>query len=200
MTRNEFISELRRRLAQLPPEEQDAALKYYEEYFDEADSEEEAARQLGSPDAIADRILSDWAAGNPTPAPAKKEHGAGYWALIITLIILASPMLLGLGAAAAGVAVGLAAVVISVVLSVILGFLAVGVVLLVCCFIFLYAGISSSAIWLPASVTLIGGSLICGGVGLLCCIFTGYLCYWTGLLVKLIFTFHKKPRKEANAK
>ena len=47
MTRNEFMTALRKRLSHLPAEEQDAALKYYEEYFDEAESEEEAARQLG---------------------------------------------------------------------------------------------------------------------------------------------------------
>lgn len=44
MTRNEFMTALRKRLSHLPAEEQDAALKYYEEYFDEAESEEEAAR------------------------------------------------------------------------------------------------------------------------------------------------------------
>ena len=44
MTRTEFMAALRSRLSHLPAEEQDAALRYYEEYFDEADSEEEAAR------------------------------------------------------------------------------------------------------------------------------------------------------------
>ena len=68
MTRNEFMTALRKRLSHLPAEEQDAALKYYEEYFDEAESEEEAARQLGSPDAIADRILADYGAGNAASA------------------------------------------------------------------------------------------------------------------------------------
>lgn len=38
MTRNEFLTALRGRLSALPKEEQDAALKYYEEYFDEAES------------------------------------------------------------------------------------------------------------------------------------------------------------------
>ena len=59
MTRTEFMAALRSRLSHLPAEEQDAALRYYEEYFDEADSEEEAARQLGSPEDIAARILGD---------------------------------------------------------------------------------------------------------------------------------------------
>ena len=61
MTRNEFLTALRGRLSALPKEEQDAALKYYEEYFDEAESEEDAARQLGSPDSIAEKILADYA-------------------------------------------------------------------------------------------------------------------------------------------
>ena len=84
MTRNEFLTALRGRLSALPKEEQDAALKYYEEYFDEAESEEEAARQLGSPDSIAEKILADYApppaampAPSPAPeAPAKPRHSA----------------------------------------------------------------------------------------------------------------------------
>ena len=43
MTRNEFIAELRGRLAVLPPEERENALQYYEEYFDDAGPENEQA-------------------------------------------------------------------------------------------------------------------------------------------------------------
>ena len=60
MTRNEFIAELRGRLAVLPPEERENALQYYEEYFDDAGPENEQAviQELGSPENVANRILS----------------------------------------------------------------------------------------------------------------------------------------------
>ena len=66
MTRNEFLTALRGRLSALPKEEQDAALKYYEEYFDEAESEEDAARQLGSPDPLRKR------SSQITPSPLRR--------------------------------------------------------------------------------------------------------------------------------
>ena len=139
MTRTEFMAALRGRLSHLPAEEQDAALRYYEEYFDEADSEEEAARQLGSPEDIAARILGEGAQAQtvqpqtapPQPAqPPKPKHSPWFWVGITALCVFASPVLLGLAAAA---------------------------------------------------------------LGLLSGVFTGYLCYWTGLLFKKLFgSFRRK--------
>ena len=90
MTRNEFMTALRKRLSHLPAEEQDAALKYYEEYFDEAESEEEAARQLGSPDAIADRILADYGAGNAARKGQKEGRSPWFYVSIVLLCVLFS--------------------------------------------------------------------------------------------------------------
>ena len=41
MTRKEFIEKLRSEISKLPQEEIDAAIEYYEEYFDEAGKENE---------------------------------------------------------------------------------------------------------------------------------------------------------------
>lgn len=43
MTRKEFMAELAARLHRLPQEDLQAALQYYEEYFDEAGSQNEQA-------------------------------------------------------------------------------------------------------------------------------------------------------------
>ena len=134
MTRNEFLTALRGRLSALPKEEQDAALKYYEEYFDEAESEEEATRQLGSPDSIAEKILADYApppaampAPSPAPeAPAKPRHSAWYYVGIVTLCVLASPMLIGLGAAALGIVLAMLVVLLAVLICIVAPFFAVG--------------------------------------------------------------------------
>jgi len=71
MTRAEFMRELRERLARLPAEERNAALSYYEEYFDEAgpDREQEVIRELGSPASVASRILADHAVKEARQSP-----------------------------------------------------------------------------------------------------------------------------------
>lgn len=198
MTRNEFMAALRRRLDHLPPEEQDAALKYYEEYFDEAASEEEAAQQLGSPDAIADRILSDYAP--PAAASPKKEgRSALYWTGIVLLCVFASPFLLSLGAAALGVALGLAACVLAALVCAVAPFFALSLAFLCCFFALLWAGAVAMPAFMPGGLLLMGAALLCGGLGLLNGVFTGYLCYWIGLLFKKIFSSRKR-KKEARAK
>jgi uncharacterized membrane protein len=194
MTRNEFMTALRRRLSHLPPDEQDAALKYYEEYFDEAASEEEAAQQLGSPDAIADRILSDYAP--PAQVPPKKEHSAWYWTGIVVLFVFASPFLLALGAAALAIGLGLAACALGAIVLVVTPFLALSISLICCFFALLWAGAIALPTFMPGGLLLLGVALLCGGLGLLNGVLTGYLCYWIGLLFKKIFS-SRKQKKEA---
>ena len=64
MRRNEFLDELRKNLSKLPKEEIDAAVEFYEEYFNEAldhcDSEAERDKleemliaEAGSPQQVA---------------------------------------------------------------------------------------------------------------------------------------------------
>ncbi len=60
MNRSEFIRILRKELDRLPQDEIDAAVEYYEEYFDEAgpDKEAEIIKELGNPRKIANQIRS----------------------------------------------------------------------------------------------------------------------------------------------
>ena len=55
MTKQEFLQRLNRLLADVTPEEREEALRYYEEYFDEAGPEQEQAvlAELGSPEKVA---------------------------------------------------------------------------------------------------------------------------------------------------
>lgn len=199
MTRNEFMAALRRRLGHLPAEERDAALKYYEEYFDEAESEEEAARQLGSPDAIADRILADYGASNGAAAKEKKE-GRSPWFIvaIVSLCILASPLLIGLGAAAIAAAVTIVILILAAIVGIIGPFLLGSLLLLALFFVLLYFSVVTFPVFAPAGLILLGLALMSGSLGALSGIFTGYLCYWTGLLLKKIFRSGRR-RKGANA-
>ncbi len=81
MTRDEFMRRLAAQLADLPADERQAALDYYNEYLDEAgpEGQAEAIRLLGSPEDVAAQIHAghsgaDWAAGY-TGADADAGYG-----------------------------------------------------------------------------------------------------------------------------
>lgn len=75
MTRAEFMAELERQLAALPDAERKDALEYYEEYFDAAGPEKEAATaaELGSPEDVARKILEEQGAEISAAKP-EAEH------------------------------------------------------------------------------------------------------------------------------
>lgn len=75
MTRFEFMAALEQLLAPLPDAERCDALRYYEEYFDAAGPEKEAEvlAELGSPEALAQKLLEGQSL---TPAPVKAEAKA----------------------------------------------------------------------------------------------------------------------------
>ena len=75
----------------------------------------------------------------------------------------------------------------------------ISLVLLALFLVFLCASFPAFAGFAPAGAILLGLALVCGGLGVLCGIFTGYLCYWTGLLMKKIFTAGRR-KKGAEAK
>ena len=63
MNRREFIARLKEEISRLPQEEIEAAVEYYEEYFDEAgaDKEQDVLERLGSPKKVASQIKSEYA-------------------------------------------------------------------------------------------------------------------------------------------
>ncbi len=62
MNRTDFMKELRAGIVKLPYQEAEAALEYYEEYFEEAgaENEERVLEELGDPKAIAKQIMEDF--------------------------------------------------------------------------------------------------------------------------------------------
>lgn len=79
MTKNEFMYQLAEQLLPLPAEERVAALKYYDEYFEEAGPEnvDRVIAELGSPSEVAKGILADYAQNNPGWRPRGDTKGAG---------------------------------------------------------------------------------------------------------------------------
>ncbi len=62
MNRVEFLAELEQRLSGIPEEERQAAIQYYADYLTDAgeENEDEAIRELGSPEKVAESIKADY--------------------------------------------------------------------------------------------------------------------------------------------
>lgn len=122
MTKQEFLQRLNRLLADVTQEEREEALRYYEEYFDEAGPEQEQAvlAELGSPEKVAAIIKANvpgsrippryqtpgagQAAGaaagaaqyaNPPQYPGaaqKNDNRTLFWGVVVAAAILLSPL------------------------------------------------------------------------------------------------------------
>lgn len=185
MNKTDFLSRLRIALAPLPEEERDAAMVYYEEFFDDAGEENEQSviAEFGSPEELAKSIVEEnnrenptyrqtdenndlgrdnlnapsqnntntfnnentaynyntggynanGGGANPPPVQQQRNWSDGQIALFIVLLVLSSPMWIGLLAGIIGLAVGIigmAVGLIAAVCSCAVCFLASGVVAL----------------------------------------------------------------------
>ena len=134
---------------------------------------------------------------NAMPVPAEKKEGmsTGMIVLIILLCILASPVILAVASAGIGVAAGL----IAGWFGLIIGFGATAVALLLVLIALVIAGILCLFTHPFVGMGMIGGGLICGGVGLLFLmltvamagIATPAICRWIGGL------FEKRGKAKA---
>ena len=77
MTKQEFLQRLSRLLADVTVEEREEALRYYEEYFDEAGPEQEQAvlAELGSPEKVAAIIKANVPGSRIPPAIRRRAPG-----------------------------------------------------------------------------------------------------------------------------
>ena len=206
MTRNEFLTALRDRLYGLPDEEIASAVRYYEEYFDEAESEEAALTALGSPEQAAICILEQ----NPPAKVTKRKRKckaasadkpkASPWKVvgIVVLVICASPMLIALGAVVLSLLLSLIVTVLCTVISILLPFIILSLVFLALMVLLGLGAIEVLPFFAPASTVLCGAALLCGSLGLLFTLLTVHLCRWTYLLFRAFFRAlaDKKGKKE----
>lgn len=173
MDKQTFLRRLEEGLRQLPPEEREDILAYHRESFQDAGPEQEAKviQELGDPDLLARRLLSEYGeqppASPPPPPPSqpqpeapKKKRPSGV--LVAILAVLAAPIALPLAAALGAVAIALAVAALSVALAlmaVIVGVLVTGIALVA-------LGVSALALYPPAALVVLGAGLVCCGLGL----------------------------------
>ena len=179
MNRSEYMAALRRALSVLPEEERASALRYYEEYFDDAGPENErrVIEDLGAPETVAGQILADYRELTTVPrqgaaasgAPAAPWRGINPWRLLL-LVVLAIPI----GVPLAGAFIGVCAAVLGVLAAVLLSVLAFVVVIPLCL--------------LAAGIVLCGISFVLWGApaNALVTLGCGLMLFALGVLVSLL--------------
>lgn len=182
MNRSEYMAALRRARSVLPEEERASALRYYEEYFDDAGPENErrVIEDLGAPETVAGQILADYrelttvprqgaAASGAPAAPRRGWRGINPW-LLLLLVVLAIPI----GVPLAGAFIGVCAAVLGVLAAVLLSVLAFVVVIPLCL--------------LAAGIVLCGISFVLWGApaNALVTLGCGLMLFALGVLVSLL--------------
>ena len=193
MNRVEFMQQLERLLSDVSESDRLDALAYYNDYFDEAGIENEAQviRELGSPEKVVATIKMDLNSSGNTAAeytehgyedgrevnnintPATREVSSQEQkkkrdfplALIIILVVFASPLLVGLGGGALGIILGVLGAIFGIIVAVIVSVFAVAVALFACGIACVVAGAACIVVGLIRAVTSGVEGLVLIGVG-----------------------------------
>ncbi|MCM1186064.1 MAG: DUF1700 domain-containing protein [Lachnoclostridium sp.] len=193
MNRAEFMRQLEILLQDISFSERREALQYYDDYFNDAgeENEQDVIAALGSPAKVAQTIKKELNGGSGEniyeknsanrneivkygqsgqsglPAGEEKEKtnklSTEAIVLIIVLCVLASPILLGVGSGALGILIGL----VAAWFGLILGFGIAAVILILMLLVLTVGGIMRLISSPFSGIGMIGGGLICGGLGIL---------------------------------
>ena len=172
MNKQEFLSELRKRLSRLPKQEMEERIGFYSEMIDdlmeEGLTEEEAISQIGSVEEIVPQIIGDSDHAQDTTQDEKvknKTHTKRQlspWEIV--LIALGSPIWLSLLIAAFSVILSVYVVIWSVVISL----WSVQVSLIACALGGIVAGILFIVLGNTLSgIAMIGAGVVCAGLSIL---------------------------------
>ena len=191
MNRSDFMNQLERLLLNISPTEREAALQYYNDYFDDAgpENEKEVIEALGNPARVAENIKRDLQENSETRAkasdralveygkamniqsqlqperPVEKKTEMPTWAIVLlaVLLVLASPAILGVSTGVFGVIIGI----LASWFAIIFGFGVAALALFVATFILVIVGIMCIPADALVGMGLIGCGLLCCGIGIL---------------------------------
>ena len=157
MNRAEFMSDLTARLRYLPAIDLQAALQYYEEYFDEAGAanEQEVIRELRSPAHVAAKILSDYAVKKAEIARYSTKSGwHAFWFTILAICAAPVAVPLIIAAVVSVIALGITGIAIVFALGVAAAFALVKAITL------FTVGSASALVFLGIVLVAIGGMVL----------------------------------------
>ena len=190
MNRIEYMTKLASLLQDIPEVERKDAMKYYNDYFDEAgeENEEQVIREFGAPEEVAENIKADLKGKTENTTQENKQSSEyqygtsdnqkkknariGKIVLIVALAIIIGPVLIPIigGILAAGLAM---------VLTIIVGVFALVIAGAAIAIVGISLVISGSVILLPqtaAGLALIGSGLIIMVLGVVVTVGFGKLC------------------------
>ena len=170
MNKKEFLRKLRSELSRLPEEEREDAIRYYEEYIDDAgeENEEKAVSELGNPAKIATQIKADYAVkqlgSNKNAANNNPKTGitAIFW---IILGIFAAPVALPFAIVGGVLAIVLFATFIAIVISILISIIAVfgaGILAFIAGVSLIVVDFSSAILSMGLGLCFVGGTLLLG--------------------------------------
>lgn len=105
MTKSEYLDALKKGLSSLPFSEQEDAIRYYEEYFDDAgeENEQRVMEELGPPAELARNIIANAGSNLPAmphtptqnqpPQPDPKKNSVTFWLLLLLTSFIWLPLL-----------------------------------------------------------------------------------------------------------
>lgn len=176
MTREVFLGKLRHYLRKLPEEELNDAVRYYEEYIDEAGGENvvETLRTLGDPRDIAVQILSERTVLQIDAEPVSARKGLStLWTVLLSIFAfpIAFPLALAGAAVLFAVAVCILALMfaaVCVVFSFLVAALGMWLGLTLGGLMHFVAGFVVLGQSVLSGLFFIGSGLFCMGLGMLC--------------------------------
>lgn len=160
MNKQEYMNQLKDRLKHLPKEDFERAIEYYEEYFADAENEQQAIEDLGSPQEAAEQIIRDIAADYSKEDV--KSVRTGLHALWVTLLALfAAPIALPLVFCGAVLVVACMIVAWALLLSLLLA----GACAVIAGPLSVIAGFTVLSKSIPVFLTCTGLGLLSAGIG-----------------------------------
>ena len=180
MTKEQYMTQLKKYLRRLPKEDYDDAIEYFEEYFGEADEagQQQLMKELGTPKEAARDLISNLL-DKKLDEESSSEKPVRKGTLKIALLALcaapvAIPLLVALFAVLLSVAICMFTVYLCI-FAVALSALLIGGKLLV-------RGIIAIPFSASGSFIILGLGLLGIGASILLCILGVYLCKWTCIL------------------
>ncbi len=191
MTREEYMTQLKKHLRKLPSQDYEDAVEYFNEYFSETDAEGEQKlmTELGSPKKAAADLISNLLDKKIREESETKKTPSRSTLRIAVLALCAAPVAGPLLAALLAVLLAAAITVLSAIF---------------CVFVFAFCVLVVGSklllrgiVAIPYSIS--GGCMILGtgifgiGAAILLCILGIYLCKWIGLLfIRIVQHFTRK--------
>lgn len=166
MTKQEFLYELRRELERIPFDERENAVRYYEEYFEDAGAENETKvlEELGDPKTVAQQVFSDFAVKRADVPPKTARQGVSkVW--VVLLAIFSAPIALPIAIVIAVLVFCVVIIVLAVMAALAVSGLAMvlaGIFAVVMGFSVLFENVSSMVFYVGSGAAVAGVGLLLG--------------------------------------